>query len=80
MKVSKKLIFKSTSHREKFVIVCGDGLTRLTVVIILQYIQILNYHVVHLKLVECYVSVTSQLKKRDSRSHGIGSGEEHEFI
>ena len=38
-------------------------LTRLTVVIISQYIQISN-HVVHLKLIKCYTSIISQLKKK----------------
>lgn len=30
------------------------------IVIILQYIHISNHHVVHLKLVECYMTVISQ--------------------
>lgn len=37
-------------------------LTRLTVVIISQYIQILNHYAICLKLIECYMSILSQLK------------------
>ena len=40
-------------------------LIKLTVVIILQYIQILNHYVVHLKLI-CYMLIMPQLKKNDS--------------
>ena len=40
-------------------------LTRLIVVIILQYIQILNHYIVHLKVTQYYMSVISQFKKRE---------------
>lgn len=36
---------------------------RLIVVIILQYIQILNHYIVYLKLIQCYVSYISKFKK-----------------
>ena len=38
-------------------------LTGLTVVFILQYIQILNYYIVHLKLIYCYVNYIPIFKK-----------------
>ena len=38
----------------------GWLLTKLTVEIILQSVHISDHHVVHLKLIQCYVSVTSQ--------------------
>ena len=34
--------------------------TRVTVVVILQYIHISNHYVVHLKLIYCYMSIMSQ--------------------
>ena len=37
-------------------------LTRLTVVITLQYIHTLNHYVVHLKLTSCYMAITFQEK------------------
>ena len=37
-----------------------DVLTNLIVVIIPQYIRILNYHVVHLKLTQCSMPTISQ--------------------
>ena len=37
-------------------------LTRLTAVIILQYIQITNHYVVHLRLTKAWMSVIPQLK------------------
>ena len=33
------------------------------VVIILQYINASNQHIVHLKITQCYMSIVSQLKK-----------------
>ena len=48
-----------THTREKVVWVT-DVLTNLGVVIILQYIRILNYHVGHIKPTQCNVSITSQ--------------------
>ena len=42
-------------------------LTKITVVIILQYIQILNHYVVHLKL----INVTSQFKKRKKKNNRL---------
>ena len=41
----------------------GWVLTGLTVVIVLPYIQILNHYVARLKLIECYMSITPQLKQ-----------------
>lgn len=38
--------------------------SRLTVVIILKYIQIWNLYVVHLKLLQCYVLIMPDLKER----------------
>ena len=35
-------------------------LARVIVVMILQYIHILNYYVIHLKLIDCYISIMSQ--------------------
>ena len=37
-----------------------DVLTNLGVVIILQYIGVLNHHVVHLKLTQSFMSIISQ--------------------
>ena len=37
--------------------------TRLTVVIILQDIQILNHYVVHVKLIQCHTSIISKFLK-----------------
>ena len=40
-------------------------LTRLPVMIISQCIQILNDFVVHLKLMQCYMSIISQFAKKE---------------
>ena len=40
-----------------------EMLTRLIVLIILQYIQILNHYVVHLKLIYFCMPIMSQYKK-----------------
>ena len=40
--------------------------TKLTVVIILQYIHISNHYVVYLKLIQCYMSVISPQEKGKS--------------
>ena len=50
-----KYIYKSSHHKKKTV-------TRLTVVIILQYIQISN-HFVPPKWIQCYMLIIPQLKK-----------------
>lgn len=44
-------------------------LTRLTVVIILQYTQISNHYVLHLKLIWFYTSITPQLKKQQAKAY-----------
>ena len=42
-------------------------LTRLIVVIIFQYIQILNHYVVYLKLIECYISIKKERERERER-------------
>ena len=54
MKVAKRVALKEKNNCE-----WGWVLTRLLVVIISQYVQILNPYVVHLKLL-CFMSVVSQ--------------------
>lgn len=39
-------------------------LTRLIVVIVLQYIQISNHDVEHLKLIQCYLSVIHNIHEK----------------
>ena len=51
-------------------------LTRLTVVIISKYIQILNHYVVHLKLIKCYTSMISQKEREGGREEGRKEGRE----
>ena len=59
LKVIKIVDLKSSHYKKKIVTVSGEGLTRLTVVIILQYTQIPNHYVLRLKLISCYMSIIS---------------------
>ena len=47
-----------------------DVLTNLIVVIILQYIIIPNHHIVHLKLIHCYMSIISQYSQKKIKIKG----------
>ena len=48
-------------------------LTRLIVLIISQYLCILNHYIVHLKLI-CYMSIKSQLKRKERALLESGEG------
>lgn len=61
LKVAMRINPSSSHHHThtKNVIMHGDRrLTRLIMVIISQYIQILNHYAVYLKLIKCYMSIT----------------------
>lgn len=44
-------------------------LTNLIVIIILQYVCVSSYHVVHFKLTQYYISIISQLARTKGRSY-----------
>ena len=66
LKVAERLNLKSSDHKKRnfSTYVWWWMLTRCTVVIISQSIQIMNHHIAHLKLVQCYVSIISKFLKR----------------
>ena len=45
-----------------------DLLANNTIIIILQYINLLNQQTVHLKLTQCYMSILSQLIKKETKT------------
>ena len=63
LKVVKRTDLKSCHHKKKNFCTYEWWwiLTRLTLVIILQYVQIPNHYAVCLKRIQCYVSITSEL-------------------
>lgn len=52
LKIAKGVDFKSSCHKKtKFVTMCDVGwLTKLSVIIILKYVNLLNHYVVYIKL------------------------------
>lgn len=40
-----------------------EVLANSTVIMVLQYINVSNQHTVHVQLMQCYISIISQLKK-----------------
>ena len=61
LKVAKRVDLKSSHHKKVIVTICGGGvLTRPILVIILWFIQISNHYVVHLRLIQCYMSILFQ--------------------
>ena len=71
VKVAKRIDLKSSQCKKKtFFFWYGNYmwewmLTRLTVVIISQFIQIANHYGTQLKLIKCYMSAISPKKKND---------------
>ena len=53
-------------------------LTKLNVTIVSQYIHTSNHNVVHLILIQCYMSIMSQLKNNNNNSKVGRSGEKQE--
>ena len=62
LKVATRVNFSSSHHKEKQMYECVKQwvLTELTVVIILQYIHILNPYIVQLELIQSYVAIICQ--------------------
>ena len=62
LKVATRVNLSSSHHKEKQMCeyVKQWVLTGLTVVIILQYIHILNPYIVHLELIQFYVAIICQ--------------------
>ena len=53
-------------HKKEVIMWCDRGvIPNAKIVIILQYINISKQHVVYLKLPECYMSIISQLLKKE---------------
>ena len=50
--------------QEKTLTAWGWVVTKLITVIILQYTRVSNCYVEHLKLIQCYLFIISQLKKK----------------
>ena len=68
MKVSKRVDLRSSYHKNNFYsYVWWWTLTRLTVVIILQYIKMSDHYTVHLKLIKCYMSIIAQYFKKSGQ-------------
>lgn len=62
-KISKRIDLESSHHKKEkknCSYVWWQILTRLIVVTILQYKQIWNHHILHLNLLQCYVSIKPQ--------------------
>ena len=59
-------------QRRNFKIFSTQMLIRLIVVIILQYIQVSNHYVVHLKLIQSCMLLYLNLKKREKERFGPG--------
>ena len=58
MKVAERMDLKSSHYKKKCNYVCQWMLTELIVVIIFQYVQILNHYIVHMKLIHVnYISI-----------------------
>ena len=63
-KVAERIDLKSSHNKKKcFNNIWWCMLTRHILVIILQYLQILNLYIVHMKLIQCHMSIICQLKK-----------------
>ena len=60
LKVVERIDLKSYHKKKIYICVRRQILTRLTMVIILQYIQISNHLCTQLTLILCYMSVASQ--------------------
>lgn len=58
--VARKLDLNCSHHEKEVVCEVIQELVNATVVIILQYINVSDQHIVHLKLTQCYKSITSQ--------------------
>ena len=76
LKVANRVDRKSPPHQEKKKKICNYSqlwmLTRLTVVIISQYRQILNCYVVHLKLIYVnYISIKNKRRKIEAQKQKI---------
>ena len=74
LEVAERVDFKSSHHTHPHAHThCNseviDMLTNLIVVIILQYIGISNYYIVHLKITQCYMPIISiHLRKAKTKN------------
>ena len=60
LNIAKKTNLNVLTTKKMWLCKVMDVLTNLSVVIILQYIGVLNHHIVYLKLTQSFMSIISQ--------------------